>query len=84
MIELESIRKSYGQHLVLNNLSLNVLKHEVAVLLGPNGAGKTTTLNIIAGIINPGHGRVVIDNEVVFEKIGSRTINIPPEAVERV
>ena len=68
MIELESIRKSYGRHLVLNNLSLNVSKHEVAVLLGPNGVGKTTTLNIIAGIINPDYGRVVIDNKIVFEK----------------
>jgi len=68
VIELESIRKSYGRHLVLNNLSLNVSKHEVAVLLGPNGVGKTTTLNIIAGIINPDYGRVVIDNKIVFEK----------------
>jgi len=79
VIELESIRKSYGQHLVLNNLSLNVSKYETAVLLGPNGVGKTTVLNIIAGIVSPDYGRVVIDNRIVFEKMNSRIINVPPE-----
>jgi iron(III) transport system ATP-binding protein len=59
--------------------SLNVLARggEVLTLLGPSGCGKTTTLRAIAGLETPQHGRIMIDDRLVFD--ASCGINLPPE-----
>ena len=44
MIRAESISKSFGKNLVVDNLSFNVSGGEIAGFIGPNGAGKTTTI----------------------------------------
>lgn len=79
MIEVIKVSKRYGSYEVLNDVTFKVSKNEVTVLLGPNGAGKTTLLNIIAGIVDPDLGTIIIDDKVVFQKIGLRKIKIPPE-----
>jgi len=79
MLELKSIRKSYGHRIVLDDVSFTIGKGEVAILLGPNGAGKTTMLNIIAGINKPDYGTIMIDGRIVFHRNGSTMINVPPE-----
>jgi len=57
---LENISKYYGHQVVVNNLSLEIKDGEFFVLLGASGSGKTTVLNIIAGLINPDKGRVLL------------------------
>ena len=47
----------------------------VTALFGPSGAGKTTLANIIAGLIAPDHGRIVLDDTVLFDT--ERRINVP-------
>lgn len=64
-VRLIKIKKSYGNTLVLNNLSLEIDDGELAVILGPSGVGKTTTLKIIAGILKPDSGRILFDNRDV-------------------
>jgi len=61
MIKLENVTKSYGKVLALDSLNLEVSRGEFFGFLGPNGAGKTTTIKIIAGLLEPDNGRVIIN-----------------------
>ena len=49
VIELQSVRKTYGNVVALEQLSLEVPQGSIFGLLGPNGAGKSTTFGIISG-----------------------------------
>ena len=60
MIQLDSLTKSYGRHLAVEDLSLEVPAGELFGFLGPNGAGKTTTIKMIAGLLRPTSGSVVL------------------------
>ena len=57
---LENISKYYGHQVVVNNLNLEIKDGEFFVLLGASGSGKTTVLNIIAGLIQPDKGKVLL------------------------
>ena len=48
-IEVEDLRKDYGDHEAVRGISFTVRRGEVFGLLGPNGAGKTTTVEILEG-----------------------------------
>ncbi len=55
-IEVSGLRKSFGSHVVLDDLDLAVRRGEVFALLGPNGAGKTTTINVLTTLTRPDAG----------------------------
>lgn len=57
--------KSFGKTRVLEDISLSVAEGEVVSLLGPSGCGKTTTLKIIAGLLEPDSGEVLVGGEVM-------------------
>ncbi|MBI1826907.1 MAG: ABC transporter ATP-binding protein [Planctomycetes bacterium] len=57
-VELMNVRKQYGRHVALRNLSLQVRTGELFAFLGPNGAGKTTTIKLIVGLLRPNAGEV--------------------------
>ena len=59
---VKELRKSFGKVWALKNLNLELEQGEIFVLLGPNGAGKTTTLKLIAGLFQPTHGQIYINN----------------------
>jgi ABC-2 type transport system ATP-binding protein len=61
MIAIEQLVKKYGDFTAVDGVSLDVPPGEIHGFLGPNGAGKTTTLRMIAGLLKPTSGRVVID-----------------------
>jgi molybdate transport system ATP-binding protein len=48
----------------------------VTAVFGPSGAGKTTLVNMISGLLTPDHGRIAIDDTVLFDS--ERRINLPP------
>jgi len=50
VIEVEKLRKSYGDIKAVNNISFTVSQGEIFGMLGPNGAGKTTTMEIVEGL----------------------------------
>src|SRR5215210_681080 len=58
VVEVDGLRKRYGDRTVLRDVSFAVDRGEVFGLLGPNGAGKTTTLEILEGFRDPTAGRV--------------------------
>lgn len=64
ILETESLSKSYYRNKALKEVTLNVKPGSVLGLLGPNGSGKTTFLKIIAGILNPSSGKILIDGHI--------------------
>ena len=61
MIQVQDLVKTYGAFTAVDGVSLDVAPGEIHGFLGPNGAGKTTTIRMIAGLLKPTRGRVVID-----------------------
>jgi len=61
MIQLMDLRKRFGNLVAVDSITLTVEPGEVFGFLGPNGAGKTTTIKMMAGLIQPTSGRIVID-----------------------
>ncbi|MES0043573.1 ABC transporter ATP-binding protein [Mesorhizobium sp. M0091] len=59
-VHIKGVTKSFGDHVAVNGLDLNIADGEFVVLLGPTGAGKTTTLRLIAGLERPDDGRIDI------------------------
>ncbi len=56
--ELEGVRKSYGERVILRDFSMRIMRGERVALVGPNGVGKTTLLRLITGEEEPDAGRV--------------------------
>jgi ABC-2 type transport system ATP-binding protein len=63
MIEAQNLRKSYGALVAVDGVSFAVRPGETFGLLGPNGAGKSTTIHILAGVLRPDAGTVVLDGQ---------------------
>lgn len=60
VLNAQGLRKSFGPVQAVDHVSLTVRSGEVVGLLGPNGAGKTTILRMLAGILTPDEGPVMI------------------------
>src|SRR5688572_19650618 len=61
MIAIENLVKRYGKFTAVDDVSLDVKPGEIHGFLGPNGDGKTTTLRMIAGLLQPTSGRIVVN-----------------------
>jgi len=61
MIAVHEVIKRYGSFTAVNGVTLDVQPGEIHGFLGPNGAGKTTTIRIIAGLLKPTSGRVIVN-----------------------
>lgn len=61
MIAVHDVVKRYGTFTAVNGVTLEVQPGEIHGFLGPNGAGKTTTIRIIAGLLKPTSGRVMVN-----------------------
>lgn len=61
MINVEDVRKSFGDVEAVRSVSFNARNGRVTGLLGPNGAGKSTTLRVLYGLLRPDHGRAEVD-----------------------
>jgi spermidine/putrescine transport system ATP-binding protein len=69
-IRLEELTKSFGEHVAVAGIDLDMPPGEFFTLLGPSGCGKTTTLRMIAGFEQPTGGRILLD--------GSDVAQVPP------
>jgi phosphonate transport system ATP-binding protein len=62
IFELNNISKIYERKIAVSSLSLNIKKGEIVAIIGPSGAGKTTLLNLLATVLTPDQGTLLIDN----------------------
>jgi ABC-2 type transport system ATP-binding protein len=63
MLQVNHLRKSFGPLLAVDDVSFALAAGQVVGLLGPNGAGKTTTVSMIAGLLTPERGDVMVGGE---------------------
>lgn len=74
-LTLEGVRLMYGDRVILEGLDLQVPRGQVVALLGPSGCGKTSVLRLVAGLLRPSAGRILLDDGVV----ATPTQVVPPE-----
>ena len=68
MIETRGLRKSFGDHVVLDGIDLDVTAGTIFALLGPNGAGKTTTVHILSTLLRADSGEVRVAGHDVLRE----------------
>ena len=63
-IQVNNLEKTYENgYQAIKSVSFSVKKGDLVCLLGPSGCGKTTTLNMIAGLLNPTGGDIIVNGE---------------------
>ena len=61
VLQIQNLSHSYGDRRVLHNLSLSIAAGESVALLGANGSGKSTLLRLVAGLLTPTAGQILLD-----------------------
>jgi ABC transport system ATP-binding/permease protein len=75
----EGISKAYGDHVVVRNLSLRVMRGDRLGIVGPNGAGKTTLLNLLTGALAPDAGRMRLGTNLAQVTLDQRRESLDPQ-----
>jgi branched-chain amino acid transport system ATP-binding protein len=75
LFEAQHLHKRFGDHVVLEDISLVFEAGRLSGIMGPNGAGKTTCFNVLTGRYRPDRGRVFLDGEEIT--------GLPPRAIAR-
>jgi ABC-2 type transport system ATP-binding protein len=83
MIEVQQLRKQFGDFAAVKDVSFVAKPGEIFGLLGPNGAGKTTTISCISSLITPTGGHIrVMGHDVVSDGIAARrSIGVVPQEI---
>jgi ABC-2 type transport system ATP-binding protein len=83
MVEVEHLRKTYGDFTAVDGVSFTARPGEIFGLLGPNGAGKTTTIGCISGLLTPTAGVVrVMGRDVVRDgPAARRALGVVPQEI---
>jgi len=72
MIRLENVVRTYVRHgqtvTALQCEHLRIKAGEYVVMVGPSGSGKTTLLSLLGGMLSPTHGRILLDNESLYDQ----------------
>jgi ABC-2 type transport system ATP-binding protein len=81
-IEIQNLKKVYGDLIAVNDISFTVKQGEIFAFLGPNGAGKTTTVEMIENIRTPTAGNIKLlgaDTKTNFNQVKERISILPQE-----
>lgn len=62
-VTLDNVSISFGAYTAVRDVSLSVREGEFVSIVGPTGCGKSTILNVVAGLIEPSHGEVLVDGQ---------------------
>ena len=83
MIEVEHLRKQFGELAAVKDVTFTARPGEIFGLLGPNGAGKTTTIGCISSLLAPTAGHVrVMGHDVVHDGVAARrSIGVVPQEI---
>lgn len=63
IIKVSHLKKSYGSHVVLDDVNFSLGRNQIIGLLGPNGCGKTTLIKSITGLIKDYNGEILVDGD---------------------
>lgn len=74
MLDID-VRKTLGTFTI--HISFVLGQTGITALFGPSGAGKSSLINMVAGLISPDSGRIVVDGQTVFHS--EKNVNVPPE-----
>ena len=66
-LQLSNVTKRFGEHVALDDVSIDIPEGTICGLVGPNGAGKTTAFSVIAGFLKPDEGEVNILGDGEFD-----------------
>ncbi len=76
-VQLNSVRKQFGDFVAIENLDLDISSGELVALLGPSGCGKTTTLRMISGLERPSDGSILFDGrDVSGQSVQDRNVGM--------
>src|ERR1700731_3302730 len=78
-VRLENVTKTFGSHVAVDDLSLDVPPGTIYGFIGPNGSGKTTTLRMIMHILHPDRGTIVVLGEKSVIAANERVGYLPEE-----
>src|SRR5262245_10021428 len=78
-VEIRDVTKAFGDHVAVDNLSLDVPRGSIYGFIGPNGSGKTTTLRMIMRILHPDRGHIRVLGEESFDAASDRIGYLPEE-----
>jgi simple sugar transport system ATP-binding protein len=81
LIELRGVTKSFGRVFALGGVDLHVDRGEVVGLIGDNGAGNSTLIKILAGVVKPTAGEILVRGELVTNWNGARSRDAGIETV---
>ena len=65
VLDIKNLRKTFGNLVAVNDVSFSLERGQLVGLLGPNGAGKTTTVSMIAGLLTPDRGQVLVGGQLL-------------------
>ncbi|HOJ87571.1 MAG TPA: amino acid ABC transporter ATP-binding protein [Pseudothermotoga sp.] len=68
VLKIEDLKKNYGKAEILKGISLEVKKGETKVIIGPSGTGKSTLLACVNRLVEPDHGRVLLEGEEITSR----------------
>jgi ABC-type nitrate/sulfonate/bicarbonate transport system ATPase subunit len=73
-LEARGVTLAYGDVAVLDRVDLHVAGGEVVALVGPSGCGKSTLLSVLAGLLDPDDGEVLVDGRPAPARLGTLTL----------
>ena len=65
MLSVQNLSKSFQGHPVVKDVSFELMPHKITALIGPNGAGKTTILSMLARILTPTEGSIIMNSQSI-------------------
>ncbi|WP_416445064.1 amino acid ABC transporter ATP-binding protein [Leucobacter sp. HNU] len=84
LVQIRRVRKSFGAHQVLRDVSLQVPAGTVTVLLGPSGSGKSTLLRCVNHLETIDGGRIIVDGELIgYRQSGHRIHEMTPKQIAK-
>ena len=79
VIEFVNVSKSFGERLLIDNLSFKVPPGAIVGVIGPNGAGKSTLMKLITGVEKPDQGEVKLGHTVQLAYVDQSRDNLDPK-----
>ncbi len=78
VFDAERISKSFGEHVIIRDLSLRVLRGDRLGIVGPNGAGKSTLLKLLTGLQTPDQGQITIGTNLTIATLDQQRAALDP------